>query len=68
MKPNEIKELRRVLGLTQGGLALALGCARSSVEHYEQGWRKPNEVFDARLRRMARKAGVKVVDTEDEDE
>jgi DNA-binding transcriptional regulator YiaG len=56
MRPIEIKQMRKVLGLTQTQLALALGCSIGCVESYEQGKRKPSEVFAERLERLGNKA------------
>lgn len=56
MKAREIKELRRALGLTQKGLAEALGCKVYTVEHYEQGQRSPSEVFEERLQKLKKRA------------
>ena len=56
MKPIEIKQLRQKLGLTQTQFALALGCKKSTIENYEQAKRKPAEVFEARLEKLAKKA------------
>jgi len=56
MKAKDIKALRRQLGLTQKGMAEALGCKVSSIEHYEQGVRNPSEVFAERLENLKKKA------------
>lgn|GEM_PF-6838746 len=56
MKAKDIKALRRQLGLTQKGMAEALGCKVSSIEHYEQGVRNPSEVFAERLDALQEKA------------
>jgi len=49
MDAKEIKELRQNLGLTQKEMAKALGCSINSVEHYEQGFRKPSKLFADKL-------------------
>lgn len=36
-----VKESRTSLGLSQSGLARALGCTTNSISQYEQGRRKP---------------------------
>jgi DNA-binding transcriptional regulator YiaG len=36
----EVKRLRLLLGVTQEGLANALGISTKAVQSYEQGWRK----------------------------
>ena len=56
MKPIEIKALRKKLGLNQTQFALALGCKKGTVENYEQAKRKPSEVFEERLAKLAKKA------------
>ena len=56
MRPIEIKQLRQKLGLTQTQFALALGCKKGTIENYEQAKRKPSEVFEARLGKLAKKA------------
>jgi DNA-binding transcriptional regulator YiaG len=56
MKAKDIKALRKTLNLTQKGLAEALGCKLCTVEHYEQGFRSPSEVFAARLEKLKKKA------------
>jgi transcriptional regulator with XRE-family HTH domain len=54
MTKDQIKELRLNLGLTQKGMSEALGCAVSSIEHYEQGVRKPSKVFMEKLEDLKR--------------
>lgn len=41
MSPNNIKELRTDLGLTQEQMAHALGVAKLTQSQYETGFRKP---------------------------
>lgn len=41
MSPNNIKELRINLGLTQEQMAYALGIAKLTQSQYETGFRKP---------------------------
>jgi DNA-binding transcriptional regulator YiaG len=56
MKPQEIKDLRAKLKLSQRGLAEKIGCTLGSVEHYEQGYRKPSAIFEEQLQKLAKKA------------
>lgn len=42
MTPERIKALRGVLGLSQRGLAEALGMSLGAVRHWEQGIRLPD--------------------------
>ena len=67
IKPHDIKELRALLGLTQRGLADTLGCTVYAICNYEQGQRHPTDPFDMRIKKLMRKAGMKVVDEEDEE-
>jgi DNA-binding transcriptional regulator YiaG len=55
MDKREIKELRKNLGLTQKEMAEILKCKISSIEHYEQGVRRPNKVFSERLQILLEK-------------
>jgi DNA-binding transcriptional regulator YiaG len=56
MRPIDIKNMRKVLGLNQKELAKVLGCSIGAVESYEQGKRKPSEPYDERLERLAKRA------------
>lgn len=42
MKPEQIKELRRKLGLSRAEFGTAAGVAARTVEHWEQGRRNPS--------------------------
>lgn len=42
MLPERIKRYRKKNGLTQEGLAVALGCSPATISCYESGWRTPS--------------------------
>ena len=44
MKPTEIKETRKALGLTQKELADKIGCSVRSIQNWEQGERKTSGI------------------------
>lgn len=54
MVPEEIKTLRRKLGLTQAALAARLGCRQGTVSDWERGIRKPQPVFVRAMRALER--------------
>lgn len=56
MRPVEIKQVRKKLGLTQKQLAEVLGCKMQTVQAWEQGNRNPGETFEERLERLAKRA------------
>ncbi len=53
MTKKDIKKLRKALGLTQGGMATALGVAPITISRWERGGQKPDAVSDRRLNRLA---------------
>jgi len=56
MKPHEIRQLRRFLGLTQVEFSDILGLAPITVSSYEQGRRKPSQCVVQLLRYVKRDA------------
>ncbi len=52
MTPADFRAIRAALGMTQGGLASALGVARRTIQHWEDGDRSVPETV-ARLMRLA---------------
>ena len=55
-----LKEMRREAGLSQGHLALRLGCSQAWVSALEVGFGKPSEQFVAKLLDVFTDAGVDV--------
>ena len=56
MRPSDIKNLRKTLGITQKQLSRVIGCSHQTVQSWEQGDRHPGEDFGERLERLRRKA------------
>lgn len=55
MTPEEVKEIRRKLGLSQSQLALQLGCIPLTVSRWERGERKIPGPSQAALRLLLEK-------------
>ena len=53
MKPNDLKQRRRALGLTQGQLAEALRTTRMSITRYEAGTRRIPGMIEVALKQLA---------------
>jgi len=45
MTPNEIKQTRQALNLTQKEFAAKIGCSYRSIQNWEGGQRKPSRDF-----------------------
>jgi repressor LexA len=58
MKPNDLKDIREELGLTQQQLAEALRTTRVSVARYEAGMRRIPGIVSVVLNQLRRKATV----------
>jgi len=56
MDPNEIRELRKKLGLTQQGFAVRLGVAISTVQVWEAGKFSPSPMAVVVLRKVQAEA------------
>jgi repressor LexA len=54
MRPDEIKRLRRTLGLTQGQLAAKLRTTRMTITRYECGMRRIPGVIDVALKQLSK--------------
>jgi len=55
MKPGEIVELRKRLGLTQGGLAERIGVSRETVSRWEKGHYTPEGAAAKALTELAKR-------------
>jgi len=55
MTPEEIKELRQKLGLTQEGLARALDVSNLTVNRWERGVFKPMKIFVDKMKKLNKK-------------
>jgi len=62
MLPNEIKDLRNKLKLTQEAFAHKVGASMVTINRWEQGHSKPSPIFTAQLMKMAAEKPKKVVD------
>ena len=60
MTPEEIKSLRKELGLTQKELGDLIGANAESVARWERGERKPLSVFLEKLKKIAGEANALV--------
>lgn len=58
MTPDEVKTARRMIGVSQGALATALGVSVSLVGHWETGRAKIQDEPAGKLRRMAIDGGL----------
>src|SRR5919204_505424 len=56
MKPDDMKRLRRALGLTQGQLAAKLRTTRMTITRYECGMRRIPGVIDVALKQLSRES------------
>ena len=56
MKPAEIRDMRKTLGLTQKQLAEVIGCNMQTVQAWEQGNRRPANDFAERVEKLRKKA------------
>ena len=54
---NEIKELRKRLGMTQQELANAVGVDRVTIARWEAGQKKPSNLARRQLARLAKRKG-----------
>ncbi len=52
MTAEEIKKLREKFGLTQGGLAKKIGASRVSVNNWENGKTRPNNMAKRSLAQL----------------
>lgn len=50
---SDIRAFRKVHGLSQKGLAIALGCSKRGIENWEQGSREPPAYLRLALERIA---------------
>jgi DNA-binding transcriptional regulator YiaG len=57
MNPEQIKELRSKLGLTQEGLARELGVSVSAVQKWEGGRASPRGLYHKALTELAQRSG-----------
>ena len=57
MTSNEIKELRKRLGMTQQELANAVGVDRVTIARWEAGQKKPSNLATRQLARLAKRKG-----------
>src|ERR671925_651474 len=56
MRPDDMKRLRRTLGLTQGQLAAKLRTTRMTITRYECGMRRIPGVIDVALKQLSRES------------
>ncbi len=55
MKPEDLKRIRKGLGLTQVELAKRVGASEISVIRWENGHNKPLAVYERQIRELAKK-------------
>lgn len=59
IRPSEIREIRKRLGLTQAELAERLHVTRDSIAHWELGRHRPGGPAEILIRQLAAFADVK---------
>jgi putative transcriptional regulator len=62
--PSLVKKIREVRGLTQEQLARDLDVTFGTVNGWENGKHRPIQALAARIRQMAREAGISVSSSE----
>ncbi len=60
--PEQVRSLRRLLGLTQAQLAERIGCSKLAISYWETGRRSPTGLYAREVQRLLVQA--KIVDVE----